>query len=401
MQSRLNPLVRATLAFGAAAALVLAAPDQARAHTVHVWHGTVTGEQHIDRTDGDGTRHTYDTSLRFDSATDLSQTALTTLTYSVHYVDFTPGSATGCSRTDETVGTGTVHGHVVFTTGNSASAYTVQTSGDEPVSYTTTITFAGPAVCADVLTSTGGSFLGTQLIFYTANPPVGLDPVHLEGSTTVDNQQGLTGPITWSWTVDVDNQPPVAVDDVASTAAGTGVDIDVLANDSDPDGDAIDLVSVTDPVNGTALIERGANVTIRYVPDDGFVGDDVFGYDVRDAHGATDTGSVRVSVTGPPVPPVPPVPPTADRTPPDTTIVSAPRHRTKRHRVRFTFTSTEPASRFQCRLDRSHWQTCTSPRRYSKLSFGRHVFRVRAVDASNNIDPTPARYRFRVVRRPS
>jgi hypothetical protein len=41
---------------------------------------------------------------------------------------------------------------------------------------------------------------------------------------------------------------------------------------------------------------------------------------------------------------------------------------------------------------------CASPRAYS-LAPGRHRVRIFAVDAAGNPDPTPAVFRFRVVRR--
>jgi len=49
------------------------------------------------------------------------------------------------------------------------------------------------------------------------------------------------------------NNAPTAVDDNASVAENSVVLIDVLANDSDPDGDAISIFSVSTPTNGTEL----------------------------------------------------------------------------------------------------------------------------------------------------
>ena len=52
------------------------------------------------------------------------------------------------------------------------------------------------------------------------------------------------------------NQPPVAVDDAATTPSGQPVTIDVLANDSDPDGDPLTVQSVAAPTLGTRRIQR-------------------------------------------------------------------------------------------------------------------------------------------------
>jgi hypothetical protein len=188
---------------------------------------------------------------------------------------------------------------VLFSSANWTAGYSIKTSGDAPASYKLTITFAGPESCADILTGDEGSFLGSQLIFMTPTPALSADPLQLVDSTTVENQQGLSGPITWSWNVTAQNRPPIAIADTAVTTPGQGVDINVLANDSDPDGDTITISKVTDPPSGTALIQTGERNDIRYIPDPDFVGEDVFGYEITDAHGATDTASVRVTVDGP------------------------------------------------------------------------------------------------------
>jgi hypothetical protein len=44
---------------------------------------------------------------------------------------------------------------------------------------------------------------------------------------------------------------------------------------------------------------------------------------------------------------------------------------------------------FECRFDTAEWESCGSPKAYSSLSDGSHTFRVRAVDAAGNPDPSP------------
>ena len=90
------------------------------------------------------------------------------------------------------------------------------------------------------------------------------------------------------------NEPPVAVDDAASTNKNTAVTIDVLANDSDPDGDPLTSGVVTQPANGSAT--RNADNTITYTPNTGFVGDDSFTYEIFDPNGLSSTATVRVTV---------------------------------------------------------------------------------------------------------
>ncbi|NNK98790.1 MAG: DUF11 domain-containing protein, partial [Xanthomonadales bacterium] len=53
------------------------------------------------------------------------------------------------------------------------------------------------------------------------------------------------------------NSPPVANDDSATTPTDTPVNIDVLVNDSDPNGDPLTITGVTAPANGTAVINDG------------------------------------------------------------------------------------------------------------------------------------------------
>ncbi|MFO0958393.1 MAG: cellulose binding domain-containing protein [Isosphaeraceae bacterium] len=95
--------------------------------------------------------------------------------------------------------------------------------------------------------------------------------------------------------------PPVAVADSAYTLVGRAVNIPVLANDTDPNGYALHLASVTPGQNGTAT--ANADGTVTYTPRAGFAGTDAFTYAVDDGHGATATGNVSVSVTATPVSP--------------------------------------------------------------------------------------------------
>jgi Ca2+-binding RTX toxin-like protein len=101
-------------------------------------------------------------------------------------------------------------------------------------------------------------------------------------------------------------------------------------------------------------------------------------------------------------PPPPPRPPRIDSQPPQTTIASHPRalliaNRAWR-RVAFRFASSEPGSRFLCKLDRKPYRGCASPRAY-RVKAGRHVFRVVAIDRAGNRDPSPVVFKFRVLRR--
>jgi Ca2+-binding RTX toxin-like protein len=94
------------------------------------------------------------------------------------------------------------------------------------------------------------------------------------------------------------NHPPVAANDSATTQTGKAVTVNVLANDSDPDGDALTVSVVTGPANGTASV--GTNGTITYTPTAGFTGTNTIVYQVSDGHGGTARATLTVTVTQPP-----------------------------------------------------------------------------------------------------
>ncbi len=111
---------------------------------------------------------------------------------------------------------------------------------------------------------------------------------------TVRAPDGTTGTTTVTIRVVQPNRPPVAVDDAATVAPGGTVEIDPLANDSDPDGDPLSLVALGMPEAGSVTVLD--NRRLRYAPRAGFTGQDSFTYTVRDPRGATASATVRVTV---------------------------------------------------------------------------------------------------------
>ncbi|MBB3994588.1 Ca2+-binding RTX toxin-like protein [Sulfitobacter undariae] len=102
-------------------------------------------------------------------------------------------------------------------------------------------------------------------------------------------------------TVNNVNDAPIANDDQAVTGTGEPVTIPVLGNDSDPDGDPLDVIDATSPDGDVVINDDG---TITFTPNDGFTGDTTIDYTVSDGNGGTDTAQVSVSVgevSGPPV----------------------------------------------------------------------------------------------------
>lgn len=272
----------------------------AQAHSEHTWRGFVTAEQHVRTEFPGGSWSSIDMSLRFESESDLADPTQTTMTFSYHRRQFLPAIVPGvsCSQTSDIVGSGTVPASVTVLF-SATDAYVIQTQPAAETEHTETVTLAGADSCADVITQPNGTNVGFQSIPYISPTAVGPDPLRLVGETVVETGQGVSGPGTWAWDIADVNQAPHGVDDVGATDAGVGVVIAVLDNDTDPDGDALDVASVDDPANGSAVVDRGgATTTIRYTPDPDFAGADVFGYQLADSHGATDTASVRVTVAG-------------------------------------------------------------------------------------------------------
>lgn len=76
------------------------------------------------------------------------------------------------------------------------------------------------------------------------------------------------------------NTAPIANNDVVITYQDTPVNINILANDSDPDGQIISVQIMLAPTHGTAVIL--ANNTIQYTPAPGYVGDDYVVYRLFD-----------------------------------------------------------------------------------------------------------------------
>jgi LPXTG-motif cell wall-anchored protein len=138
----------------------------------------------------------------------------------------------------------------------------------------------------------GGTLVnGDQTITYT--PDDGFFGADTFTYTAEDPQGGTS---TATVTVTVTNAAPTAVTDVASTGGGEAVDIDVLANDTDPNtGQTLAADTAGTAAHGTVDVLGGG--IVRYTPDAAHKGPDTFTYTLGDGHGGTDTGTVNVTVS--------------------------------------------------------------------------------------------------------
>jgi Bacterial Ig domain/RTX calcium-binding nonapeptide repeat (4 copies)/Divergent InlB B-repeat domain len=93
---------------------------------------------------------------------------------------------------------------------------------------------------------------------------------------------------------DAEDRAPTASADSANTGRELPVDVDVRANDGDPDGDPLTVESVTQPQHGTTSIQP--NGRVRYTPSSGYEGSDSFNYTVSDGRGGTASAGVAITV---------------------------------------------------------------------------------------------------------
>ncbi len=89
------------------------------------------------------------------------------------------------------------------------------------------------------------------------------------------------------------NQAPSAIPDTVETKVDKPVTIMALDNDFDADGDACTITVLTQPTMGAVKVSGD---TLIYTPNAGFVGGDVFRYQMKDAKGKTDSAMVCISV---------------------------------------------------------------------------------------------------------
>jgi hypothetical protein len=149
------------------------------------------------------------------------------------------------------------------------------------------------------------------------------------------------------------------------------------------------LTRVADNNNDAACSEHdvyGSKVSFEAV------GGTTYDIAVGDAGGARE-GGFGLRIVG-----------STDITPPQTQIDSGPSGPTTDSSPVFTFSSSEPGSTFQCRLDSSQepaFAPCTSPRALASLPLGAHTFEVRATDEAENVDPTPATRSFTIEAPPT
>jgi large repetitive protein len=164
------------------------------------------------------------------------------------------------------------------------------------------------------ITLTGTSPQGLPLSYVIDTPPLygslggltGNQVVYTPDANThgddaftfyVSDGEAVSAPATVTITIQSVNDVPVAQPDTAATLEGVAVNIDVLANDTDADGDILSIGSVTAPASGSVVINP--DETITYFPDPGFSGSDSFTYTAYDGEEYSLPATVSVEVNRP------------------------------------------------------------------------------------------------------
>lgn len=174
---------------------------------------------------------------------------------------------------------------------------------------------AAPAtpVSISVLANDSDPDNDTLTVSAVGTPANGTATLNANGTVTYVSAPGYTGTDTFSYTVSDGrggtataqvtvtvatdtNRPPVAVDDYTNWSKGTGGDINVLRNDTDPDGDRLRVISVQNLTFHRGTLSINPDGTIRFVHQHGTVGPGSFQYTITDDHGHESTATVTVYV---------------------------------------------------------------------------------------------------------
>ncbi|MBC7200061.1 MAG: retention module-containing protein [Pseudomonas balearica] len=147
-----------------------------------------------------------------------------------------------------------------------------------------------------VIVNTDGSYVFTPGTDFDALAPGASREVTFTYTAT-DNEGGVSAPATVTITVTGTNDAPVAAGDSLQTTEDVPLSLssaDLLGNDSDPDGDALTLVSVQKAVNGTVELVNG---NVVFTPTANYSGPASFEYSVSDGNGGSATATATILIS--------------------------------------------------------------------------------------------------------
>ncbi|RJE78543.1 SdrD B-like domain-containing protein [Paracoccus sp. JM45] len=219
-------------------------------------------------------------------------------------------------------------GNIVFFDANKDG---IQSASETGVQGVTVTLFAGGVALATTTTDANGNYLfsglqaGTYTVGFTEKAGFDFTTANAGSNDALDSDAdpatGMTGPITLGigqTNLDVDaglvieNRAPDAMDDVANTCADDAVTVDVLANDTDLDGDMLSITQVAgmDIVEGGSVDVDGVSIALvdgKLVFDGSAAYADLtigqkatasYSYQVSDGEGGFDTANVDLTFCG-------------------------------------------------------------------------------------------------------
>ncbi len=195
-----------------------------------------------------------------------------TITYKLAYQNSSANEATGVELTDR------LPSGVTYVAGSCSGSCTV--SGSDVVWDLGTLAKSASGSHTLQVSIPANAAFGTEYV----NQAI-IRSAHDDANAT-DNTSSLTTKVSF-------NRAPSAVDDPLTTDEDTAGTVNVLANDTDPDGDTLTVTGNTAPQNGSVTRSGGS---FTYTPNANFNGSDSFTYTVSDGKGGTATGTVSVTV---------------------------------------------------------------------------------------------------------
>src|SRR5207245_2423480 len=144
--------------------------------------------------------------------------------------------------------------------------------------------------------------------------------LNADGTFTYTPNSGATGADTFTYTAsdangvsntatvtfNIVSPSPSTLYDNNSRASNTPLAIPathqgILGNDSDPDGEVIQVTSPGTISTSKGSVALNADGTFTYMPNSGATGADTFTYTASDAHGVSNTGTVTFNIVSPSV----------------------------------------------------------------------------------------------------
>ena len=245
----------------------------------------------------------------------LSNSDTSQVNLGVRFTSSAAGTITGIKYYKSANDTGTHTGSLWSSTGTllaSATFTNGTTSGWQTVTFSNPVSItAGTTYVASF--HSNGHYASTANYFTTAraNGPLtalaGNNGVYTYGNgnlfpTSTFNATNYWVDVVFSPSGGGANQPPIAANDsgfnaTQNTPLGIAASA-LLANDTDPNGDALTITGASGGVNGTASF-NAQNNTVTFTPTTGYTGPASFNYAVSDGRGGIASASVSLTVKPP------------------------------------------------------------------------------------------------------